>query len=384
MNNEWFYNFNIPLKKIILFESKPDYSDNTYAVYQEMLKEKLNKDFKFVWIVNDKSKYKDIKIKNVKFINKNSKGFDRLKISYYRHFAQFIIDSNDYIKKLNKNQFRIFLTHGAFIKVPMIYGKDCGEADVIASLSNYFSKINKECYCQKNDNSLAIGFPRNDALFEKCDKKIFEEIPYNKLIVWLPTYRNHKAFSSDDNKHYMNIVFNFGIPVIENENELLDLNQKLVEKKEILIVKLHPAEDDSKIKKMCLSNIKLIDDDWLKKNDITLYQLLEKSDALITDYSSVYYDYLLTEKMIGIAAPDINEYRKNVELLFDDMESNIPGEYIYTYIDLLNFFDNVSTGNDLKYEERKEKINLYHRYNDGNSAKRVIELVKKISNGGKK
>ena len=64
--------YSLPVKNYILFESVPDLSDNTRAVFDEMVKREINRHYKFIWLVtNDSISYP--KIENVKYIRINSK-----------------------------------------------------------------------------------------------------------------------------------------------------------------------------------------------------------------------------------------------------------------------------------------------------------------------
>lgn len=373
-------NYKIFMINAILFESNPDYSDNTKAVYDELINKKYNEKFKLIWLVTNND-FDNIKIKNVLFINKNRNIINKIKYIYYRLFSKYIIDCNKYINKINKNQFRIHLTHGATLKVPRIYCSQCGKIDYLVSLSEYFDDILTEIYNIEKKQILNMGFPRNDIIFDYTkQKKLFPSKARNKTILWMPTYRNNKY--GDNSPYNTEIKLLYGMPCISSEKELIMLNNLLKERKVLLVLKLHPIEDTSFMKNKDLSNIKLLDNESIK-HDETIYNYLAKTDALITDYSSIYFDYLLVDKPIGLAIPDIEEYKKHVELLFDDYTGNIPGQQIYTFNDLCDFINNVSNDIEIDKELRKEKTKLYHKYIDGNSSKRLEEFFSKIINGEK-
>ena len=363
------------LRKILLMESNPDYSDNTKAVFDELLKRKINDKIKIVWIVNNLEKFKNIKIKNVKFIKRS----DKLKVRYYHTFSSFIIDSNKYIYKINKHQKRIHLRHGETLKLSLDYCSECKDVDYIIELSSFFTDTTKRIYKVSKDQVVATGFPRNDIIVNGKPLKLFPDIKRKKTILWMPTYRNHKETKRSE--YQVGKSFIYGIPCVSNKKELLKVNDLLREQNVLLIVKLHPAEDKTNILKEELSNIVLLDNDYFK-NDETIYNYLSGTDALITDYSSIYYDYLLTGKMIGLAIPDIDEYKKHVELLFDSYKNNVPGDVINNNKDLCQFIINVSNNKDLYKKERIEKAKLYHEYNDGNSSKRVADLFEDILKKG--
>lgn len=379
---KWLYNRNLKifLKNIILLESNPDFADNTKAVYDELINRRINDKYRLIWFIDDKNKFKDIKNKNVKFIQRDDKFLSKIICLYYNIFSKYIIDCNKVINKYNKHQFRIHLTHGAPLKIARDYCRSVGEIDYVIQISDFFTNITKDLFNVDEDKILTLGFPRCDEIYKDVKFDVFPEIKRNKTIVWFPTYRNHKNFINKDNKTYnMGIKFPFGVPCINSDSELNELNRLLNNKNILLLIKLHPVEDDTKINELKLSNIKLIKDIIFEKKHNNLYQMFSNIDALITDYSSVYYDFLLTKKPIGLAISDIKEYTKYVELLFKDYEKNIAGEYIYNFNDLKRFIENIAENKDIKYEDRLKKLKLYQKYDDGQSSKRVVNiLVKKM------
>lgn len=109
--------------------------------------------------------------------------------------------------------------------------------------------------------------------------------------------------------------------------------------------------------------------------NIQLYELLAGSDALITDYSSVYFDYLLTNKPIGITIDDIENYRNTLGFAFENVESILVGEKICEFKDLVLFFDNLINDIDSYYEARRKNCDLFNYYKDNNSTKRVYDFI---------
>ena len=366
-------NYSFLLKNYILLESNPDFSDNTRAVFDKMIEIKLNEKYKLIWLVDDSKKFKDIKIKNVKFITRKM----NIANIYYRLFSKYILDCNKIISKYNKYQFRMFLSHGEFIKLPQKYINQIGEYDKFVHLSKFFSDVVYEKFKLDKRKSIITGYPRNDVLLKKSDnikKIVCGNSKIEKIIIWMPTFRNHKNGSNNEN--ITNIKYKYGVPLIKNKDQLEILNNKLLKQNNLLIIKLHPAENISKMKISNYSNIMFINDNKIFENhNLSFYNLLSVTDALITDYSSVYYDYLLLDKPIAIAAPDIKEYSSHVELVFNNYEENIIGEYINNFEQLLCFIDNVTNNIDVKYSERKKVREKYHEYTDNNSTERVLKIL---------
>lgn len=357
------------LKPIILFESNPDFCDNSRGVYDRLIELGYNEKYKLVWFVLDKSKFNDINVKNVEFVDAN----DKNKMRYYQFFAKYIVDCNRYIYKRNKYQVRIHLTHGATIKYNKNYCSTCGKLDYVIQIGNYFTDYNKKFFSVSTNQVISTGFPRDDILLKKNSQVFFPDIKRKKTICWFPTYRNHKSHSTGKT------MLPYGIPSVNNEDELKKLDACLKKEDILLVIKLHPAEDTSILRKLDLDHIKLVEDSIFDSDHSTVYHYLSNVDALITDYSSLYYDFMLTKKPIGMAVSDIKDYIANNTLIFnvDNYESSLPGEYIYNFKDLLTFIHNVAIDNDISYNRRMEKMKIYHKYFDDKSADRIIAIMEK-------
>ena len=112
------------------------------------------------------------------------------------------------------------------------------------------------------------------------------------------------------------------------------VNNHLKEKKVIIIIKPHPSQDMSCFNVDDLSNIKVITSPEMAQKNVQLYDILGETDGMLSDYSSVYFDYLLTDKPIGLTCDDIVVYRNKTGFSFDNykdttFEGNIKGTYIY-------------------------------------------------------
>lgn len=355
------------LKPIILLESNPDFCDNSRGVYDRLIELGYNEKNKIVWFVQDEKVFSDINIKNVEFVNY----YDTKKIRYYNYAAKYIVDCNRFIFKKNKYQLRIHLTHGTPIKFAGGYCAQCGKLDYVTQVGDYFTEITKALFKVTDKQVVSTGFPRNDILLKKNNCIYYPEIKRKKTICWFPTYRNHKGHSTGKN------AFPYGIPSVDNEKELKELNSVLKKEDVLLVIKLHPSEDTSILRKLDLDHIKLVEDSIFDSDHTTLYHYFRNVDALITDYSSVYYDFMLTKRPIGLAICDIDEYVKTTKIVFDKFEDGVAGEYIYNFKDLLTFIHNVAIDNDISYKRRMEKMKIYHKYFDDKSADRIIAIMEK-------
>lgn len=360
----------IPIKKQILLESAPDFSDNTYSFYLELLKNNYQDKYKIVWLVTkevDKRFYRE----DIEFFNINQKGiFHFLKFQLLINQSKFIITCNRFYKKKTKKQIIVFLNHGMPLKDCTKLKMNFKDADFSIVNSNFFVEELSKIINIKKEKFVELNAPRNDGLFDKSkDVKDILGLKDKKVVVWLPTYRkmNHIVASSFD--------MPLGIPVIYNEKELIKLNKYLEQKNIVLLLKPHFAQDMSKIKLHELNSFKLIYNVDLDKAGLTLYELLGQSDAMITDYSSVYYDYLLTDKPIGLTIDDIKEYSREFGITYD-YKKYIKGHYINNINDMYDFLDNLFSENDVYYKDRMKAKKMFNHDLKGNYSKKVFDYLK--------
>ena len=174
------------------------------------------------------------------------------------------------------------------------------------------------------------------------------------------------------------MAFPFGLPCINTKEELMKLNETLKKGNTFIVIKFHPAENIKNLVGLRLSNIKIIKDEELVNRNVTLYQLFTRVDALITDYSSVYFDFCLTKKNIGLAISDYDNYLKEQGEFQYNYKDTIVGSYMYNNKDLLEFVNDVANDRDKTYKERMKVVKKYDDYRDGKAAERVYEFIKKF------
>jgi CDP-glycerol glycerophosphotransferase (TagB/SpsB family) len=213
-----------------------------------------------------------------------------------------------------------------------------------------------------------LGYARNDDLFRKIDvHQVFPNLDFEKVIYWLPTYRQHfwgVANHSD-----------ISMPIIYTQQDANLINECAVKNKMLIIVKVHQVQDVTKISEYNLSNLIFIKNDFFDDKDFTNYQLLGSSDAMISDYSSVYYDYLLCDKPIGLCFDDFEEYNKREGFTMDPNVILAGGEKIYNTNDFCDFIANVAQGKDLLKEKRNEIKLMCHDNIDNKSSERIVDYL---------
>ena len=368
-------NMSIPLnKKVIVFESLNDFDCNSGAIYNYMIDQGLNKKYKIIWLL--KNMNNDIKIKPKNVYSMSFFGEKKLHEKFLLKRAKYLVWDNVPIEKTNKKQISIYLTHG----FPAI--KNVKGIINIPDSCNYFLITNKnlESHARKQfsvsskTKFIYAGLPRNDYLLSKNNEieKLTKE-KYKKVIIWMPTFRKAKNSNRNDSKK----KFKLGIPLLSSIEEIKQLNNLLKSNNSLLIIKIHNGQDTSIIKINSQSNIIIMTSETEKKLKINLYKLLANTDALLTDYSSVAYDYLLMNKPIGYIVDDIKDYK--LGFAFENITEYMPGTHIETYNQLLDFIDNIFNNVDEYKKERKKVLNKINQFQDNKNQERIFKLIE----GGK-
>lgn len=273
---------------------------------------------------------------------------------HYRYFA--------YIP-LKKNQKLIQMWHGpgAFKKValdlpnPDIYEYFTHQQyDAFITSAPSISKYIESGFNITSDKVKSLGYPRSDLLvnnqteLEEEFYKNFPNINDKEIIVYLPTYRR------------------YGGDVLDYDYDVdwEKFDEFLAKRDSYCLVKRHPLQiaNNLEIVPEFCSNI-------LDVGDFSYFPLIVASDLLITDYSSVFFDYLLLDKPMIFYCPDADEYlqKNGFYLNFPD---DLPGEYCETFYQLLNAIEHPN--DNIDYEFFKEK---YMKSCDGKSTEKVVNLI---------
>ena len=358
--------FLFPLKNIIMLESYPTMTDNTKAVFDEMLRRGLNKKYKLVWKCFDDYS-PNVKIKNVHFLTKITK---QKQLEKYYLKSKALICCNFLLPKYNKEQFTFYLSHGTPIKRVKDY-YNIPKEDIISCL--VAGSGIKEMTCDQfnfpSENAIALGFPRNDQLTTNpANVKELLNTDCDKVIIWYPTFRQHIF-----NKTHTTSKTTF--PIIDDKNCAQKVNEFAKTNNVLIVIKPHPSQDVSYITDLNLSNIRFINDKFYTDHNVTSYQFVGGCDALVTDYSSIYYDYTLCDKPIAVIWEDIEDYKAKPGLI-DDYEFWLKGaEKIYTADEFCSFIKRVATNQDVLVNERREIRDLANVSCNGQNAKRVVDFI---------
>lgn len=366
----------LPLRKAILLESHPDLSDNTYALYEELLRRGYHKKYKIYWMKTFPGKPSWNLPEGVSYFENQPSGFrEMIRRAYVLNTSRYIIDCNSFVKKRRKSQVRFHLGHGMPIKIDLEYSRKFGECDRYMVQSPFWYTIFETQIRVPKEVLCPLGYPRNDVLVFPKELPVWNKKKenYGKTILWMPTYRQHRMHADKA----MHIEYPYGMPCVETKEQLLQLEEQLAKDNILLLFRPHPVQDLSAFQKEELPHIHIADDAFLASMQCTLYELLAQTDALITDYSSVYFDYLLTDHPIALTIQDCQEYFKHFTLAFEDYKEAVKGFYVENFLQLSTFLQEIAEGRDSMQRQRREAKEKYHTPSAGKSAKAIVDLLEK-------
>lgn len=367
----------------IVFNSDPDVSDNPYSLY-EFIKTQ-HPELKCYWIVTNNNYYNP-NLENV--FNLYS-----LKGLYHIFTAKYVISNhcNDFVDVINsKKHIWLNLWHGMSMKtlgysekqIPkkiLLRYKKLGKMSYQIASSDLFKTIMTSCFCSDFNRCFVTGLPRNDKIFDITNDKLiqnhFNFSEYEKIILYVPTYKEMKrAKNREINKEFNNIFY------MDDFDEKMFINY-LKNNKILFLIKPHPFDEN--FYKECVQelyksypNIKFIYNEDLNNTGINLYEIFKHIDLMISDFSSITYDYLILNKPIIFLNNLEDEYNKNRGLILEDnYEFLMPGQKVNNFKELYSAItDGILT--DSWKEERIAKIPLVHKYDDNKSSQRVYEVMK--------
>ena len=153
------------------------------------------------------------------------------------------------------------------------------------------------------------------------------------------------------------------------------MNSYLKERCVKLVAKLHPLQDIDYSKLKELDHLVLLSHKQFTDRGMDLYRLMKQADALITDYSSIFFDYLLLDRPIGFTEDDMNDYGDDRGFEVDDVDAYRPGEKIKTMDDLKLFINHIANNIDGFESDRQRVIKLSNDHTKGGYSKRLLDVL---------
>jgi CDP-glycerol glycerophosphotransferase len=347
------------------------YSDNSRYLFEYI--NKNHSEIRAVWVTDSLDVINELNAKNYEVYKRYSVQSILIGLrAKYSIFVQAnIADCMAFLN--NKNTFNIQLWHGMPLKkigfddsISIVKYRKSNLKELIFPFlrikysliisSSMEDKVNFSTAFMGQYKSISItGYPRNDALFniKKTD---------NFIITYLPTFRDSAHNSVD-----LFSPYNFDIELWEQK--FLDLNVTLN-------IKMHPV---NKPKSILLSTfkdckrIRFID-------EMDAVEILSNTDILITDYSSVYFDYLLLDKPIIFSPFDYEKYVTKDREFYYNYHEVTPGPKCRDWTEVLEWIERFKKDSMLYSEKRKKVRGKFHKYQDARSCERVYGEIIKLNN----
>lgn len=354
-----------PLKESILFETYAgdSISGNGYIILQTIYNTKVEKGIKIYVAAKTEEKKKIQKFLH----NKNMNCVEVVSIHSLKYIkclleCKYLFNNATFPTYYIKREGQVYINtwHGTPLKNmgrsildgPEKLGntqRNFEMADYVFYPNQYTKDIMLTEYMLDNDvKHMVTGYPRNISLTNSLiNKEIRQKLKLqNKTVIcYLPTWRAKSTLSIDKTT------------ILENHLNMLDLSLK---EDQLLYIKLHNYEKND-IDITQYTNIRFIPEEF------ETYEFLSIADCLITDYSSVMFDFAYTGKKIILFTYDKDEYFSN-RGVYQDV-ADMPFTIVENIMELTNGIKDVT-----EYDEYKEFINMYC-YKDSNIATdHIIEL----------
>ncbi len=284
------------------------FSDSPKAIYLEMLKDPRFKDYKAVWAFNDPSAHK---LKHADAIKTDTLGYFLTAMK-----ARCWVTNSSLERGLGlrgKHTYFVNTWHGTPLKK---MGSDATESGTVFDSKNtynmdlfttqcaYESEIFTRVFRLKEGVCQVIGLPRNDELAHadaedkaRCRKKLGLK-EQQKVILYAPTFRDYVTNTS--------LQRVFDAPV-----DFKAWKETLGEDGVILVRAHYETVSSMKGEMDGVMDVT----DWPSINELMI-----ASDALVSDYSSVFFDYSILGRPMICFAYDYDRYEKERGMYFDIRE----------------------------------------------------------------
>lgn len=222
------------------------------------------------------------------------------------------------------------------------------------------------------DKFLISGIPRTDLLLSSNGRKNLEKILnvnlHNKKIIFnMPTFTVHENSGRVDGDKNLNSF----IKIKEFDYDKFD--KFLEENNYICLFKVHHAEEKTlcKNKSNKFKNIYTISNEDLRKLNLDLYEILNAGDLLLTDYSSIYGDFLFMNKPTVFINTDIDKFSQNRGLALEPYDFWTAGPKVQNEQQLFKEIYKSLEDKEYYLEKRSELRTVYHKYLDGKACERI-------------
>ncbi|WP_026907621.1 glycosyltransferase [Paucisalibacillus globulus] len=362
-------------EKMVLLETAhgEKIGGNPYAIYEKMIVDPKFNGFKYIWVLNNLDDWfysEKIKEKqNVVVVKRDSDEYIK-----YLAKAKYLINDTTFPFYFQKKEGQVYVNtwHGTPIKT---LGKDVKgtlgqhknairnflHADYLVHPNRFTADIVNEAHELNGIYQGKIvdsGYPRVDLTLNADKKlvksfleKVLEKKIDKKIVLYAPTWRGE-----------LGKIKNIDEDLIKHVKEI----QSGLPEDYILLLKVHNLtyrfiKDNDIFENICIPN-------WFETNE-----LLSIVDVLITDYSSIIFDFIPTKRPIILFTYDINDYEEQRGMYLD--VKDLPGKICVSSDEIVREISNLNTFSANSDDKYAEAIKTYCYNDDGFATQRFIDII---------
>ncbi len=369
----------LPIRKdIFLFESflGKSYGDSCRAIYEYMTSSDYSavrdgKPIRFVWVIDNADahipgphkKVKPLSLKYFYYVARCGAWINNMRQpAWYEKRDGVIFLECWHGTPLKKLVFDMEDVHSASPEYKMTFYKQSRIWDWLVSDNGFSTEAFKSAFLFPQERILELGYPRNDLLYAP-DRDIRaagikERLGISKdkkVVLYAPTWR--------DDAFYAPGQYKFDLPLdLKIMEELKDRYFFVLRTHYFIADHLSLTEEQKEFVTDCS-----------RYNDIgELYMI---SDVLITDYSSVFFDYANLRRPILFYVYDFEKYRDTLRGFYFDMESRCPGPLLYTSREVADALLDIDGIRDAYADKYKAFTDDFCYLDDGHAAQRIVDAV---------
>lgn len=364
----------LPVRRdVVVFMSNlgRNYSGNPKSIYETMCTQGLDQTYRCYYILENPKITLPGKIKPIRM--------SRFRFYYVMAIAGKIISDtrfpNDIIKRKQARYLQTW--HGTPLKKLALdmnsyhmaggeskeeyqaeFKKNSATWDYLISQNDFSSHIFRRAFAFRG-KMLEIGYPRNDILFQKNNEEDISHLkqkynlPDKKVILYAPTWR--------DNSFYDKASYRMAAPLD------YDFLYEKLSGEYVILIKYHYMVRENLDFSKYGGFYQVMDSSY----DISELYLV--SDLLITDYSSVMFDYSILKRPIIFYVYDLREYEEDLRGFYFDFVKEAPGPFVMTTEELVN---QIMWYKWSRYEKRYDDFcNKYHTFEKGDAAEKAIREI---------
>ena len=236
------------------------------------------------------------------------------------------------------------------------YDNDVSKYNYMISPSSFTTEVFQTSFRINKERLIETGYPRNDILsnYTKEDVETIKNrmhLPHDKkILLYAPTWRDN-SFNMKGYTFKLEVDFKKWQEVLGDEYivvfkpHYLIVNDFNLDEVKDFVYYVDPQED--------IADLYLI------------------ADALVTDYSSVFFDYAILKRPIYFYMYDLENYRDELRGFYLDIYKELPGEVITDENTLLQ---KIHT-HDFDYDRLTGFNERFNNHEDGQASKRVIDIL---------